>query len=300
MYLTEAMTQLQSLYAATPEPLLTEALLLCARGCVTEPAAGTTVVRYGGPADHDEVTTVEGGACDCDPLAETRQICAHVIAASLYELLREEKKEPRATITTTMAPYALRQPFALPLRSIHAIITDLSRPFPECVATKTLKGQSISFLHWQTVARILDTYAPGWEGTVARVDQVGSKVAITYRLSIPTQEGLIHREATGQEDEAVDSYGDSTSNAEAMAFKRAAAKFGVGTWLYDKDSSAPALRKQIQEEQLAGWKTLGERVDTAKIDREKVSRWLCTVTGVVRKTDVPLSALKAFLASLSK
>ena len=298
MHLTDAMTKLQSLYAAAPQALLTEALLLCARGCIMQLAEGATVVRYGGPDDREDIATVEGGACDCDPLAETRQICAHVIAASLYELLREATASP--AVTTTMAPYALRQPFALPLRSIHAIITDLSKPFPECVATKTIKGQSISFLHWQTVARILDTYAPGWEGTVARVDQVGSKVAITYRLSIPTQEGLLHREATGQEDEAVDSYGDSTSNAEAMAFKRAAAKFGVGTWLYDKDSSAPAWRKQVQEEQLAGWKTLGERVDAAKMDREKVSGWLCAVTGVVRKMDVPLSALKAFLASLTK
>ena len=98
----------------------------------------------------------------------------------------------------------------------------------------------------------------------------------------------------------MDSYGDSTSNAEAMAFKRAAAKFGVGIWLYDKDSSAPAWRKQVQEEQLAGWKTLGERVDRAKMDRETVGAWLCAVTGVARKMDVPLSALKAFLASLTK
>ncbi len=296
MYLNDAMTKLTTLYASAHEPLLTEALVLCATGAVTLMQAGTYTVRYGGD---DELATIEGGSCDCDPLAETRQVCAHVIAANLYELLREEEEKP-CPMTTTVAPYALRQPFALPLRSIHAIIVDLSRSFPECVATKTLKGNIISYLHWQTVARILDTYAPGWEGTVARVDQVGSKVAITYRLSIPAQEGLIHREATGQEDEAVDSYGDSTSNAEAMAFKRAAAKFGVGTWLYDKDSSAPAWRKQVQEEQLAGWKTLGARVDTAKMDREQVGAWLCAITGVARKMDVPLSALKAFLASLSK
>ncbi len=297
MHLPDAMTKLHTLYVGMPQPLFTEALLLCARGNVSVEHPGTTTVRYGKEGGPD-IATVEGGACDCDPLADTREVCAHVLAASLYEFLHEEHSP--GALTTSMAPYALRQPLALPLRSIHAIITDLSRPFPECVATKTLKGNTISYLHWQTVARILDTYAPGWEGTVARVDQVGSKVAITYRLSIPTQEGLLHREATGQEDEAVDSYGDSTSNAEAMAFKRAAAKFGVGTWLYDKDSSAPAWRKQVQEEQLAGWKTLGVRVDAARMDREQVGAWLCAVTGVARKMDVPLSALKAFLASLTK
>ena len=91
MHLTDAMTKLQSLYAAAPQALLTEALLLCARGCIMQLAEGATVVRYGGPDDREDIATVEGGACDCDPLAETRQVCAHVIAASLYELLREEK-----------------------------------------------------------------------------------------------------------------------------------------------------------------------------------------------------------------
>lgn len=58
-------------------------------------------------------------------------------------------------------------------------------------------------------------------------------VAVTVRITIPCVEGAIHREATGQEDVAVKGYGDSTSNAESMALRRAAAKFGLALYLYD-------------------------------------------------------------------
>ena len=55
------------------------------------------------------------------------------------------------------------------------------------------------------------------------------------RLSIPSSEGVVYREATGQEDEDLESYGNSSSNAESMALRRAAAKFGLGLSLYDQN-----------------------------------------------------------------
>jgi hypothetical protein len=45
---------------------------------------------------------------------------------------------------------------------------------------------------------------------------------------------LIYREATGIEDEETSSFGDTSSNAESMVLRRAAAKFGLGLYLYDK------------------------------------------------------------------
>jgi hypothetical protein len=47
-------------------------------------------------------------------------------------------------------------------------------------------------------------------------------------------EGIIYREATGQEEGDCGSYGDPSSNAESMALRRAAAKFGLALYLYDK------------------------------------------------------------------
>ena len=124
-------------------------------------------------------------------------------------------------------------------RSIAEIIKDLSKPIPDrLINTKTIKGQAIRFITWQTAVRFLDHYAPGWSGEVRTVTEIGGRVIVVYRISIPCLESYVYREATGQEsdwdeDEEV-KYGDPSSNAEAMAFKRAAAKFGLGLHLYDK------------------------------------------------------------------
>ena len=186
------------------------------------------------------------------------------------------------------------------MRSIQAIIADLSRPLPpDCVATKTQGGTAIAYLHWQTVARVLDAYAPGWDGQVTRIDQVGSTCAITYRLTIPCLEGTVFREATGQEEEEVKTYGDATSNAEAMAMKRAAAKFGLGAWLYDKDSTAPALAAHFKEEKRQALEALGARLDTIGRDRPSTLAWLKTQTGAQRNSDIPLGAIQALLLHLT-
>jgi hypothetical protein len=135
-----------------------------------------------------------------------------------------------------------------PRRSISAIIADLSQPLPKaCFATKTVKGSVITFIHWQTAVRVLDTYAPGWQGEIREVAHLAGHVMIIYRLSIPCREGVVWREATGCEEEALKGYGDTFSNAEAMAFKRAAAKFGVALDLYDKDDTAAALAQHLAQ-----------------------------------------------------
>jgi hypothetical protein len=186
------------------------------------------------------------------------------------------------------------------MRSISAIIADLSRPLPAgCVATKTQGGAAIAYLHWQTVARVLDTYAPGWQGTVERLDQVGTACAITYRLTIPCAEGAVSREATGQEDEEVKGYGDSTSNSEAMAFKRAAAKFGVGAWLYDKDDTAPALSEYLRKEKAVALQELSACVTAQGLAKEVVITWLQRTTGAQKNSEIPLWAIRALLSHLS-
>ena len=61
---------------------------------------------------------------------------------------------------------------------------------------------------------------------------------MVVRLSIPCAEGVIFQEAIGQEDDWDDAEekrnGHPTSKAEAIALKRAAAKFGLGLYLNDK------------------------------------------------------------------
>ncbi len=120
------------------------------------------------------------------------------------------------------------------LRSLADIISDLSKPIPDrLIRTKTVSGQKIKFLSWHTAVRFLDLYAPGWSYEVRHLSGIGGKLVVVSRISIPCAEGIVYREATGQEDEGVSSWGDSSSNAEAQALKRAAAKFGLGLYLYD-------------------------------------------------------------------
>lgn len=121
------------------------------------------------------------------------------------------------------------------LRSIREIVKDLSKP----VAKRHLRarkqgGKEITYIAWHDAVKYLDHYAPGWCYEVRSIDSIGGKLILTIRLSIPCLEGTVYREATGQEDETLESYGDSSSNAESMALRRAAAKFGLGLSLYDQ------------------------------------------------------------------
>jgi hypothetical protein len=121
------------------------------------------------------------------------------------------------------------------LRSIRDIVKDLSKPVAKRhLRTRKQGGKDLTYISWYDAVKYLDHYAPGWCYEVRSMNSVGGKLILTIRLSIPCLEGMIFREATGQEEEETTSYGDSSSNAESMALRRAAAKFGLGLYLYDK------------------------------------------------------------------
>jgi hypothetical protein len=119
-------------------------------------------------------------------------------------------------------------------RPIAEIVSDLSKEIPRrLLRSKTVGGQKIHFLPWHTAIKFLDLYAPGWSYEIRHLAGIGGKLVIVSRISIPCAEGMIYREATGIEDEDVDRYGDPSSNAESMSLRRAAAKFGLGLYLYE-------------------------------------------------------------------
>jgi Rad52/22 family double-strand break repair protein len=120
-------------------------------------------------------------------------------------------------------------------RSIQDIIADLSQPVnPMRLRTRMQGGKQIAYLPWYQAVKYLDHFAPGWSYEVRSVVQIGDAVSITVRISIPCAEGIVCREATGYETLNVKGYGDPTSNAESMALRRAAAKFGLCLSLYGK------------------------------------------------------------------
>ncbi len=122
------------------------------------------------------------------------------------------------------------------LRSIREIVKDLSKPIAQKHLRKRRQGgKEITYLSWHDAIKYLDHYAPGWCYEIRSIDSVAGKLILIVRLSILCVEGVVYREATGQEDETLDSYGDSSSNSESMALRRACAKFGLGLALYDQN-----------------------------------------------------------------
>jgi len=122
------------------------------------------------------------------------------------------------------------------LRSIREIIKDLSKPIAQKHLRKRRQGgKEIIYLAWHDAVKYLDHFAPGWCYEIRSIDSVSGKLIMIVRLSIPSLEGIVYREATGQEDEDLETYGNSSSNSESMALRRAASKFGLGLYLYDQN-----------------------------------------------------------------
>lgn len=120
-------------------------------------------------------------------------------------------------------------------RSIREIVKDLSQPIPErFIHTRKQGNADLSYIPWHTAVKFLELYAPGWSYSISSISQIDTMLVLVARISIPCAEGTVSREATGFEQLSTKGYGDPASNAESMALRRAAAKFGLGLYLYDK------------------------------------------------------------------
>jgi hypothetical protein len=121
------------------------------------------------------------------------------------------------------------------IRSIRDIVKDLSKPVAHRhLRTRKQGGKELTYISWYDAVKYFDHYAPGWNYEVRSMNSVGGKLILTVRVSVPCAEGIVYREATGQEGEETNSFGDSSSNAESMALRRCFAKFGLGLYLYEK------------------------------------------------------------------
>lgn len=163
----------------------------------------------------------------------TKTVEVEEVEAEDYQEYGEEENPA----TPAQKPLPVGQ---LPLRSINDIINDLSKPIKaRHLKQKIRAGQRLDFIPWYHAVKYLDLYAPGWSYEVRdTVWNTEGRLVLTVRLSIPCLEGLVYREATGTEEEPEEGermYGDPSSNAESMALRRAAAKFGLGLYLYNKD-----------------------------------------------------------------
>lgn len=158
-----------------------------------------------------------------------------------------------ATETLPTNNVAIIPPSAPHEWSIKQIEATLSRPLPpSCLKQRKVDGNLVDYIPWHTACSILSKYAPGWEWRIVSSEiiqghsfevwnkQQEKEITITNpprfqivgELAIPAQEGVIRRQTMGSEELSLRGYGDPGSNAESMAFRRAAAKFGLGLYLY--------------------------------------------------------------------
>lgn len=119
-------------------------------------------------------------------------------------------------------------------RPINDILEDFSRPIPQrFISTRMQSGARIQYISWVNVTKLLEFFAPGFDWKI-EIHYGGDRLYVVGTLVIRAAEGDFTRQATGNESSDLDKFGDPSSNAEAMALRRAAAKFGLGRHLWEK------------------------------------------------------------------
>lgn len=77
-------------------------------------------------------------------------------------------------------------------------------------------------------------------------NQVGDRVVVKVSLTILCAEGRITRCSLGSDDLSDEGFGGPLPDAESQAFRRAAVRFGLGLYLYDK-KIADSLRAKFKK-----------------------------------------------------
>ncbi|XP_011095145.1 DNA repair RAD52-like protein 1, mitochondrial isoform X1 [Sesamum indicum] len=115
--------------------------------------------------------------------------------------------------------------------------TGVSVKYIPCVGKGNVMLLSTSILCRHIVNRIMNLHAPEWSGEVRSITYSadGKSVSVVYRVTLYGTDAEIFRESTGTASISEPGYGDPVQKAEAMAFRRACARFGLGLHLYHED-----------------------------------------------------------------
>ncbi|MGK7881119.1 MAG: Rad52/Rad22 family DNA repair protein [Crocosphaera sp.] len=130
------------------------------------------------------------------------------------------------------------------------ILRSLAQPVPkDLISQKTLKGNKIDYIAWYDLCDLLDDHCgiDGWEWSVKDVNQISNRLTLTGILTIHGEDKSLTRMATGTEDVNCSSYGDPSSNAEAMALRRCCCKFGLARDLWRKENKSNSNISQMSK-----------------------------------------------------
>ncbi|KAF3440943.1 hypothetical protein FNV43_RR19229 [Rhamnella rubrinervis] len=123
-------------------------------------------------------------------------------------------------------------------RPLSEILQQLNKKVPDSlVKVRVEDGFSSKYIPWHIVNRIMNLHAPEWSGEVRSIiySADGKSVSVVYRVTLYGTDAEIFRESTGTASLDDTSYGDPVQKAEAMAFRRACARLGLGLHLYHED-----------------------------------------------------------------
>lgn len=108
------------------------------------------------------------------------------------------------------------------------------------ISQKKLKGNTIDYIAWFDYCDLLDQRVGvgKWQWSIVSMTTTNDRLFIVGQLAIYHDNGgSVIQMATGTEELNTSSYGDPSSNAEAMALRRACAKFGLARDLWRKDNT---------------------------------------------------------------
>ncbi|XP_051124385.1 DNA repair RAD52-like protein 1, mitochondrial [Andrographis paniculata] len=124
-------------------------------------------------------------------------------------------------------------------RPLSHILKELNKRVPETLLKHRPEpaGSSVKYMPWHIVNRIMNLHAPEWSGEVRSITYSadGKTVSVVYRVTLYGTDAEIFRESSGSARVGEAGCGDPVQKAEAMAFRRACARFGLGLHLYHED-----------------------------------------------------------------
>ncbi|KAL5564586.1 hypothetical protein UlMin_027750 [Ulmus minor] len=123
-------------------------------------------------------------------------------------------------------------------RPLSQILKQLNKKVPDSlIKLRFENGVSSKYIPWHIVNRIMNLHAPEWSGEIRSITYTpdGKSVSVVYRVTLYGTDAEIYRESTGTAALDDTSYGDAVQKAEAMAFRRACARLGLGLHLYHED-----------------------------------------------------------------
>lgn len=129
----------------------------------------------------------------------------------------------------------------------------MQQPIPkECYQFKSKGGTKITFVSWYMLCDLLDSRVGlgCWSWDVINITCTDKYLFLTGKLTIYVDGQGLSMCATGSELLNCTSFGDPSSNAEAMALRRACSKFGMGRELWHKDKKLADQNKQRNHRQV--------------------------------------------------